>query len=162
MKPILLSCLLALCVTASEAAVVITFGEQPTQPADGLLVDGVLFGFTIGGSSSTDAVFNNELPVATVNLDDRVLSGPVVGLLTLQFSAPVIAFQFGLVLNTLDPEQPAATISLFDTALQPAGDLPWTPIRFSRSQKVCSVTPARRSLKPKSPFPEPLRRTCSP
>lgn len=124
MKSIFLSCLLVLCVTASEAAVLITFDEQPTQPVDGLVVEGVAFQFTVGGSSSPDAVFNSDLPVTTVNLDDKVLSGPVAGLLTFQFSAPVIAFQFGLVLNTLDPEQPAAIISLLDTSLQPAGDLP--------------------------------------
>jgi len=124
MKSILMLCVLALGSSAAHAAVLITFDEVATQAADGLTVDGVTFGFTVGGTASSDATFNSELPVTTTYLDNRVLAGPVMGLLTIQFSIPTTAFQFGLVLNTLDAESPAATVSLYDSALLPLGDVP--------------------------------------
>lgn len=122
MKSIFLICLLALCSANANAA--ITFDEVATQPADGLLVEGVTFGFSIGGSSATDAIFNSELPVASTYLDDRVLSGPVTGLLSFQFAIPVFSFQFGLLLNTFDAEQPAAIVYLYDENSQSLGSVP--------------------------------------
>jgi len=121
----LILCILAIgCSLAPASPVLITFDELSTQPADGLVVSGVSIGFSVGGSPSTDAIFNDELPVPTAYLDDRVLSAPIFGELSFQFASPVQVFQFGFVLNSLDPQQPGAYVELFDENAQSLGTTP--------------------------------------
>ncbi len=135
LKPML--ALFALSCGASAAPILIGFDELPTQSADGVNISGVTFGFSLGGNPSAGATYNAELPVATTYLNDRVLLGPLAGVLTLQFAAPTPTLQFGFVLNTLDPQQPGAFVELFDASLQSLGSMPVdsdTLMMFSEGQ----------------------------
>ncbi len=126
---------------------IITFDELANQPIDGLTVNGVTFSFTISATPSTDAQFNANLPAATTYLDSNVALGPVTGVLSFVFSAPVSLFQFGLALNTFDAQQPAAFIELFDATLQSLGTQTLDTnalISFSEGQFFYAGTPVLR------------------
>lgn len=93
----------------------ITFDERPTQPVDGLRVDGVRFGFRVGGERSTDAVFNAFGPGDTKFISDPSLEGAAAGVLTLHFPDETEVLRFGLALSCFECViKNAATVRLFD------------------------------------------------
>lgn len=102
---------------AANAAVTLTFDELPTQPVNGLTYKGVTFGFTIGGSPSTDALYSDVGPGAITFLQDTVLEGNSSGILTLDFAQPTNMLQFGIALNSFYPAIPAYSVQLFNSSL---------------------------------------------
>ncbi len=97
----------------------IDFTEVSAAPVDGLAVDGVTFGFDVGGSPSGDAVFGglDLSPFPFTHLDGLALEGSASGTLTLEFAIPTSFLSFGLSLNGTAPSPVfGATVSLFDAA----------------------------------------------
>jgi hypothetical protein len=141
--------LLLLCGIAQGAPVLLTFTELPQQAVNGITVSGVHFSFDVGGTPSTEALYNGELPVSTTYLDDRVLTGRADGTLTLDFSHTTSTLAFGIVLNTLDLMQPGIFVELFDSGLQSIGTstLDTNPlILFSEGQFSYAGTPISRAV----------------
>jgi hypothetical protein len=106
-----------------NAAVTLTFDELPTQPVNGLSYKGVTFGFTIGGSPSTDAQYGAVGPGDIMFLQDKTLEGNAAGVLTLDFAQPTDTLQFGIALNSFDPVVPAYSVQLFDASSAPLATL---------------------------------------
>ncbi|MHC4558541.1 MAG: hypothetical protein ACYTFW_08945 [Planctomycetota bacterium] len=124
MKKLVTICILVglMSAGAADAAVTLTFGELPLQPVDGLSYMGVTFGFTVGGSPSTDALYNTIGPGAVTYLQDPVLEGDAAGILTLDFGPlPTDQLQFGIALNTYNAVTAGYTVELFDTSLVSLG-----------------------------------------
>jgi hypothetical protein len=120
MKKFALICVLVglMSAGAADAAVTLTFDELPTQPVDGLTYKGVTFGFTVGGSSSTDALYSGVGPGEYVTyLEGTTLEGNAAGMLTFDFAQPTNLLQFGLALNSFSPVTAAYTVELFDASL---------------------------------------------
>ena len=93
----------------------ITFDERATQPVDGLRVDGVRFGFRVGGERSTDAVFNAFGPGDTRFISDPSLEGDAAGVLTLRCPDETDVLRFGVALSFFECViKNAATVRLFD------------------------------------------------
>lgn len=145
-----LALLMAGCGAIANAATLqIHFDELSTQSASGVSLQGVTFGFTVGGSASGNATFNADLPAAMTYLDSHVLMGPIGGVLSLDFLTPTTLLQFGFVLNTLDPQQPGAFVELFDASLQSLGSTPVDSdalVMFSEGQFSYSGTAISRAL----------------
>lgn len=120
MKKLVTICiLLVLMLTgAANAAVTLTFDELPTQPVDGLSYMGVTFGFTVGGSPSTDAIYNGIGPGTLTYLQDPSLEGTTAGILTLDFADPVDQLEFGVALNTYDATILGYAVILYDPSYQ--------------------------------------------
>jgi hypothetical protein len=118
MKKFIAVCMLVGLMSAGvgNAAVTLTFDELPTQPVNGLSYKGVTFGFTIGGSPSTDALYSDVGPGAITFLQDRTLEGNAAGILTLDFAQPTDMLQFGVALNSFDPVTAAYSVQLFDAS----------------------------------------------
>lgn len=106
---------------AAEAASTLTFDELPYQSVDGLSYEGVTFGFTLGGSPSTDAYYGAIGPGALTYLQDSSLEGNARGILTLDFASPTNSLQFGIALNTKNSVTGAYTVELFDESLGSLG-----------------------------------------
>jgi hypothetical protein len=123
MKKLVAICiLLSLMSTgAANAAVTLTFDELPTQPVDGLSYMGVTFGFTVGGSPSTDAVYNGIGPGTLTYLQDPTLEGTTAGILTLDFATPTDQLQFGAALSSYYAATPGYTVNLYDPSYQLIG-----------------------------------------
>jgi hypothetical protein len=123
MKKFVLICVLAglMSAGAADAAVTLMFDELPTQPVDGLTYKGVTFGFTIGGSSSADALYSGTGPGSITYLQDTTLEGNAAGVLTLDFVQPTNLLQFGIALNSFSPVTAAYTVELFDASLAALG-----------------------------------------
>ena len=123
MKKLGAICVLAVLMSAgsSEAASTLTFDELPYQSVDGLSYEGVTFGFTVGGSPSTDAYYGAVGPGPLTYLQGRTLEGNALGILTLDFTSPVSQLEFGLALNTRSPATGAYTVELFDESLGSMG-----------------------------------------
>lgn len=92
----------------------ITFDELPSQPVDGLTVEGVTFDFKIGGIDSGDATFNSGGPGGTTYLSVPVLEGAANGNLTMDFDEPVTSLSFGVALQTSAAVTPGFEVELFD------------------------------------------------
>lgn len=105
----------------AEAASTLTFDELPYQSVDGLSYDGVTFGFTVGGSPSTDAYYGAIGPGALIHLQDKSLEGSARGILTLDFASPTNLLEFGIALNTKSQVTGAYTVELFDESLGSIG-----------------------------------------
>ena len=106
--------LLAASAGAARGAT-LTFDELPAQPVHGLSTQGVAFGFEVGGSPSADATYNVDLGLGTTGvLEDSVLEGDALGLLTLSFAAPTPDVSFGLALLTVADLTPGAVVGLYD------------------------------------------------
>ena len=92
---------------ATKPLVTLTFDELPTQPVNGLSVQGVTFGFEVAGVSSTDAFYDGGGPALSAIADCPCLEGDAAGELTLRFDKPTNILRFGVVLScpgcTLDP-----------------------------------------------------------
>ncbi|WP_152052048.1 S8 family peptidase [Tautonia marina] len=92
----------------------IAFDELPSQPANGVSLAGVTFGYTIGGVPSTAATFNTLGPGTTTFISDPSLVGSAAGVLTLDFDQPVSSLEFGLALSANLSIPDGATVTLFD------------------------------------------------
>ena len=141
-------CVLALLMSAgaAEATTTLTFDELSTKPVDGLSYNGVKFGFTVGDSPSTDALYNSIGPGDLIYLQGAVLEGTTSGTLTVDFASPTSLLQFGISLNSFDPETAAYKVQLFDTSLTSIGIFTrdtsplnlWTEDLFSYSGTLIS------------------------
>lgn len=141
-------CILALLMSAgaAEAATTLTFDELATQPVDGLSYNGVTFDFAVGGSPSNDTLYNSIGPGDLVYLQGAVLEGTASGTLTVDFASPTSLLQFGISLNSFDPETAAYKVQLFDTSLTSLGIFTrntspltlWTEDQFSYSGTLIS------------------------
>jgi len=141
-------CILSLVMSAgaANANTTLTFDELATQQVDGLSYNGVTFGFTVGGVSSSDALYNTIGPGNLLYLQGAVLEGTSYGTLTLDFDSPTSLLQFGLSMNSYDPETAAYKVQLFDTSLTSIGIFTndtttpklWTEDLFSYSGTLIS------------------------
>ena len=118
--------MLALPGVASADTVTLTFNElPPNTPVNGVSIMGVTFGFTVGGSPSTDAVYNcsapRSCPPASTFIQPSTLEGIATGVLTLNFDAPTPLLRFGIMRSTDAPLTPGAIVQLFDPDLNPLG-----------------------------------------
>jgi len=102
----------------------LNFSELPTQAANGVHINGVTFGFTIGGVASTDATYGGVGPGTTKYVSDPCLEGNASGQLTLTFDKPTKFLQFGLVMLALAPLSPGFTVNLFDGTGASPGSFP--------------------------------------
>jgi len=123
MKKLVTICILLVLMStgAANAAVTLTFDELPTQPVDGLSYMGVTFGFKVGGSPSTDAVYNGIGPGTLTYLQDPSMEGTTAGVLTLDFSSPTDQLEFGVALNTYDASPMGYAVRLYDPSYQLIG-----------------------------------------
>jgi len=143
MKKLVTTCILVglMSTGAVNAAVTLTFDELPTQPVDGLNYNGVTFGFTVGGSPSADAVYNDIGPGSITYLQDSSLEGNAAGILTLDFDMPTDQLDFGVALNTFNAAKPGYEVQLFDKSLVSLGSFSedthplmiWSEGRFAHS-----------------------------
>lgn len=116
-------CILALLFSsgAAQATTTLTFDELVTQKVDGLSYNGVTFDFAVGDSPSIDAQYNSIGPGDLTYLQGAVLEGTTSGTLTVDFASPTSLLQFGISLNSFDPETAAYKVQLFDTSLTSLG-----------------------------------------
>jgi hypothetical protein len=150
MKKLVAICILLVLMStgAANAAVTLTFDELPTQPVDGLSYMGVTFGFTVGGISSTDAIYNGTGPGTLTYLQDPTLEGTTAGILTLDFSTPTDQLEFGVALSSYLEATPGFVVRLYD----PSGLLGvysgnTSPlILWSEGQFTYSGTPVSRAV----------------
>jgi len=105
---------LVLCGTGTAGVVTLTFGELPQQSVDGLSYQGVTFGFTEGGTSSSNAIYDfiTGAPLAP-KLTDPVLDGPSDGTLTLTFATPTPILAFDVALAITSTQLNGVTVQLF-------------------------------------------------
>jgi len=98
----------------------IDFGAVPFGTVvNGLVTGGVTFGFTVGGSGSTDATVTNTGPGVSNNINPLNIEGNATGVLSLTFPQPELRFGLGFAL--ISPG--SLTIALFDAASTPLGSL---------------------------------------
>ena len=130
----------------AQAASTLTFDELPYQSVDGLSYEGVTFGFTVGGSPSTDAYYGAVGPGALTYLQGGSLEGNARGILILDFASPTNLLEFGVALNTTTPVAGAYTVELFDKSLGSIGIISentnpliyWSEDKFSYSGTLIS------------------------
>lgn len=152
MKKLLMVCLVGSLITtgATRAAVTtLDFTELPTQPVDGLSYMGVTFGFEVGGSPSTDALYN-FFGLGTITfVQDPSLEGDAAGILTLDFAQPTIQLDFGVALSTFDPLTPGFTVELFNAGLSSLGVTPVNTsplVSFTEGPFIYSGAPIGRAV----------------
>ncbi|MBN1805536.1 MAG: hypothetical protein JW837_09810 [Sedimentisphaerales bacterium] len=118
MKKLIAICILLVLMSAgaANAAFTLTFDELPTQPVNGLSYSGVTFGFKVGGSPSTDAVYNGIGPGTLTYLQDPTLEGTTAGILTLDFATPTDTLEFGVALNSYNAVPTAYVVKLYDSS----------------------------------------------
>lgn len=103
-------------------AVTLTFDELTQQtPVQGLTTSGITFGFTVGGQTSQDAVYNRPGPGGLSVLSGAVLEGDARGVLTLTFPTPTPVLSFGVALQAPADLSPGLTVQLQGPASQPLG-----------------------------------------
>jgi hypothetical protein len=151
MKKLIAICILLVLMSAgaANAAFTLTFDELPTQPVNGLSYSGVTFGFKVGGSPSTDAVYNGIGPGTLTYLQDPSLEGTTAGILTLDFSTPTDQLQFGVALNSYDAQTMGYAVRLYDSSYQLIGAYfgDTSPlVRWSEGQFTYSGTLVRRAV----------------
>lgn len=151
MKKLVAICILFVLMSAgaANAAFTLTFDELPTQPVDGLSYSGVTFGFTVGGSPSTDAVYNGIGPGTLTYLQDPTLEGTTAGILTLDFSTPTDTLEFGVALNSYYAATPAYVVKLYDSSYGLIGTFTENTsplILWSEGQFTYSGTMVRRAV----------------
>lgn len=123
-RPRWLTCLLlvwGLGNCASAAPITLTFDELTTRPVQGLVFSGITFGFTVGGNTSQDAVYNRQGPGSLTYVQGAVLEGDANGILTLDFAVPTSTLSFGVALTSRSNLTPGFTVQLSNPALQPLG-----------------------------------------
>lgn len=151
MKKLVAICILFVLMSAgaANAAFTLTFDELPTQPVHGLSYSGVTFGFTVGGSPSTDAVYNGIGPGTLTYLQDPTLEGTTAGILTLDFSTPTDTLEFGVALNSYYAATPAYVVKLYDSSYALIGTFTGDTsplVLWSEGQFTYSGTMVRRAV----------------
>ncbi len=151
MKKFISICILFVLMStvAANAAFTLTFDELPTQPVDGLSYSGVTFGFKVGGSPSTDAVYNGIGPGTLTYLQDPTLEGTTAGILTLDFSTPTDQLEFGIALNSYYDVTMAYAVRLYDSSYTPIGTFTGDTsplVLWSEGQFTYSGTRIRRAV----------------
>ena len=81
---------------AARPVTTLTFGELQFQPVNGLSTAGITFGFTVGGSPSTDANYNAGGPGSGEFVQDPSLEGNSAGTLSIAFDKPTTIINFGI------------------------------------------------------------------
>lgn len=77
---------------AEKPLTTLTFDELPSQPVDGLSVNGVTFDFDLGA----DARYGSSGPGSILYVQDPSLEGNSYGALTLTFDQPTTVLEFGI------------------------------------------------------------------
>jgi len=106
-------------LSAVAHAVTLTFDEVPFQSVNGLTVNGVTFGFEVGGAPSSDAFYNAFGPgpgTTSPLINDPVLEGDVAGVLSLTLAKPANRFRFAAALSDFGALTPGFTVELFSPA----------------------------------------------
>jgi hypothetical protein len=98
--------------------------ELPFQPVNGLTFQGVTFGFTVGGSPSTDANYDAGNGGIQTYTQDPVIEGTTAGILTLDFARPTPLLEFGVSASTSAALVPGFQVELFDAQLNSLGVTP--------------------------------------
>ncbi|HZT30134.1 MAG TPA: hypothetical protein VFA33_09650 [Bryobacteraceae bacterium] len=115
--------ILGLTGPANCETVQIDFDELVTQPANGVSIRGVTFGFWMGNSPSDEATYNYPIGLDGLSYEDGgVLEGPAGGTLTMDFARPTPLLIFGAAFATLEPLEHAMTVNLLagdGTLLEP-------------------------------------------
>ena len=96
-------------------------GAGSPQPADGLSVGGVTFGFTDGGVPSMSAEYGDPGVGSLTYVDGAVLLGPATGTLTLDFDVPTTLVAFGVALNTIGNVTTGFSVEIFDDTMTSLG-----------------------------------------
>jgi len=151
MKKILAICILLVLMSAgaANAAFTLTFDELPTQPVNGLSYSGVTFGFKVGGSPSTDAVYNGIGPGNLTYLQDPTLEGTTAGVLTLDFANPTDQLDFGVALNSYNAVPTAYVVRLYDSSYTLIGNFTGDTsplVLWTEGQFTYSGTRVRRAV----------------
>ena len=151
MKKLVTICVLLVLMStgAANAAFTLTFDELPTQPVDGLSYMGVTFGFTVGGSPSTDAVYNGIGPGTLTYLQDPTLEGTTAGILTFDFATPTDQLQFGVALNSYYAATPGYVVRLYNPSYGLLGVYSGNTsplVLWSEDQFTYSGTPVSRAV----------------
>jgi hypothetical protein len=129
-----------------------TFDELPFQPVDGISVQGVTFGFSVGEASSTDAYYGSFGPGDLETISEPSLTGDSRGILTLDFAVPTGIVEFGAALSTADALSPGYTVELFDLTLQSVGVFArdtapsMGDLAFSESRFTYAGAPIKRAV----------------
>jgi hypothetical protein len=101
---------------------VLSFDGVTPGPVDGLTVQGVTFGFRVGGVASTAATIGlSGGPGPTPLNSPPNLEGPANGILTLNFSTPTLLLRFGSHLSTTADVPLGLTVQIFDASFSPVG-----------------------------------------
>jgi hypothetical protein len=119
-------------VPAIKQTVTLDFTELPSQPVNGVTINGLTFGFTGG-----DATYNAFGPGATVFVQDPSIEGSTSGTLTLAFARPTNVLEFGLALSAFGTLSPGATVTLYN----PGGKV--RQVVPLRTESLVSFTEAR-------------------
>ena len=104
-------------LSAVAHAVTLTFDEVPFQSVNGLTVNGVTFGFEVGGAPSSDAFYNAFGPgpgTTSPLINDPVLEGDVAGVLSLTLASPATRFKFAGALSDFGALTPGFSVELFN------------------------------------------------
>ena len=137
MKKLIMICVVVSLMSAgvSNASITLDFTELPFQPVDGLSYMGVTFGFSVGGSPSTDARYHAGGPGSVIFVQDPSLEGTTAGILTLDFATPTSMLEFGVALNTYDAVTQGFVVRLYDTSLIGVYQVNTSPlVSFSEGQ----------------------------
>ena len=110
--------------TAAPPTTTLRFDELSFQPVNGLHFGGVTFGFSLGGSPSTDAFYGGLGPGTITFVQDPSLAGNAAGTLTLRFDQPTTVLDFGLALSTFGSLNPGARVELFNPGGHSRGTIP--------------------------------------
>jgi len=150
MKKLVAICILLVLMStgAANAAFTLTFNELPTQPVNGLSYMGIMFGFKVGGNSSTDANYNAIGPGTLTYLQDPTLEGTTAGILTLDFATPTDQLQFGAALNSYYAATPGYVVRLYDPSYLLIGVYSGNTsplVLWSEGQFTYSGTPVSRA-----------------
>jgi hypothetical protein len=142
--------LVLVCALAGPAgAVTLHFDELPYQSVNGLSYQGVTFGFTVGGSASTDANYHSGGPGTITYVQDPSLEGNSAGILTLDFLTPTSVLQFGVALLDTGTLTPGLTVDLYDAGLnflQQIAVNTSSLISFTEGQFSYAGTPVGRAV----------------
>ena len=125
--------------------------ELPFQPVNGLTFEGVTFGFTVGGSGSTDANYDALNGGIQTYTQDPVIEGDAAGVLMLDFAQPTPLLEFGVSESTDQALTPGFQVELFDAQLNSLGVTPvnTAPVGadfFTEGLFTYQGTPVRRAV----------------
>jgi hypothetical protein len=103
--------------TAAKANQIIDFSTLPQESVDGVMADGVTFGYSEFGSSSPEAFFDEAVgPGNTVLVSPTALVGLADGVLTMSFANPESEIDFAVALTTNVSLSPGFSVTVFDAS----------------------------------------------